>query len=59
MPHNITTNDDVHGSTRLVVGANGGIGLALVKAQLARPDVSRIEQIEAEVESAMVDLAEE
>jgi NAD(P)-dependent dehydrogenase (short-subunit alcohol dehydrogenase family) len=42
MPHNITRNDDVHGSTRLVVGGNGGIGLALVKAQLARPDVSKV-----------------
>ena len=42
MAHNIPQNDDVHGSTRLVVGANGGIGLALVKAQLARPDVSKL-----------------
>lgn len=42
MSHNIPKNCDVHGSTRLVVGANGGIGLALVKAQLARPDVSKV-----------------
>jgi len=42
MPHKIAGNSNDHGSTRLVVGANGGIGLALVKAQLARPDVSKV-----------------
>ncbi len=42
MPHKISRNDDAHSSTRLVVGGNRGIGLALVKAQLARPDVSKV-----------------
>ena len=42
MPHKALMNDSAHGSTRLVVGGNGGIGLALVKAQLARSDVSRV-----------------
>jgi NAD(P)-dependent dehydrogenase (short-subunit alcohol dehydrogenase family) len=30
------------GGTRLVIGANRGIGLALVRAQLARPEVTRL-----------------
>jgi len=42
MPHNSAGLNGLPHNHRLVIGGNRGIGLALVKAQLGRPDVSRV-----------------
>lgn len=41
MPHSAGLNGQLSG-LRLVIGGNRGIGLALVEAQLGRPEVSRV-----------------
>jgi NAD(P)-dependent dehydrogenase (short-subunit alcohol dehydrogenase family) len=41
MPHSVALNGHPQ-SIRLVIGGNRGIGLALVEAQLDKPDVSRV-----------------
>ncbi len=42
MPHNVQVKDSTGGKLRLVIGGNRGIGLALVRAQLERTDVSKV-----------------